>query len=616
MSKIGFIVPTEDMLACVQDTLREYPDIRLQLGLVTEATSIAEEFVANGAEIIIARGATAQVIRNSQLPVTVVEVPVTSFDIIRAVEAAKQYGAKIAVVTFSSMGFDVAWLGRILGVSLIEYAVVKSDDVESAILKARADGAASVLGGGVSVKIACEYGMPSSLITMGREAILQVAQQARQIREVLELDKVKHGLMTTVLDHAYEGIITIDSKGIITIFNPTAERLTKIHRSKALGSHIYSLWPELNLETVIRTKSEAFDEIVEIAGNRLICNKIPIIIEKRALGVVATLQETRRIEKMEAVIRRQVHARGHVAKFHFSDILGKSKAVFDAIEVAKNYAEADSSILILGKTGTGKEIFAQSIHNHASRSSGPFVAINCAALPSQILESELFGYVNGAFTGASRDGKPGLFELAHNGTLFLDEIGEMDYLNQSRLLRFLQEKTVRRLGSDRNIPINVRIIAATNKDLELLIQEKRFRDDLFYRLNVLSITLPPLRERTGDIKLLTEAFLKKYSKDSRRNISIEAAAIKKLEDYPWPGNVRELENFVERLVITTKSNRVNINEITALMNPHSNKKYNQEKILAIKDALATAKGKYSAAAKILGVDRSTLWRWLKQNNMK
>ena len=296
-------------------------------------------------------------------------------------------------------------------------------------------------------------------------------------------------------------------------------------------------------------------------GTRLVCGKAPIVFDDRPIGAIATFQETARIEKMEVAIRKKTYAQGHVAHFTFDQIIGASEAITDAIEVAKDYAKSPFSVLILGETGTGKEAFAQSIHNASRHADGPFVAINCAALPAQILESELFGYVGGAFTGASREGKPGLFEVAHNGTVFLDEIGEMDYANQGRLLRFLQEKTIRRLGSERNIPVNVRIVAATNQNLDELVAQKTFREDLFYRLHIYPVTLPPLRERMEDVPDLVKRFVARFAAEEGKRVrSVSADAMRLLSEYKWPGNVRQLENTVFRAVVLAGSDEIGVAE--------------------------------------------------------
>jgi transcriptional regulator with PAS, ATPase and Fis domain len=276
-------------------------------------------------------------------------------------------------------------------------------------------------------------------------------------------------------------------------------------------------------------------------------------------------------------------------------------------------------VLITGETGVGKEVFAQSIHNASPRSQKPFVAINCAALPAPILESELFGYMGGAFTGANPKGKAGLLEIAHGGTLFLDEIAEMDFGIQSKLLRVIQEKRVMRLGSDRVMPVDVRIIAATNKNLKTLIREQKFRADLYYRLNVLRLRLPPLRERKPDIRLFAHYLLQRYEKAAPLKLHWGPDALERLVQHEWPGNVRELQNIVERIVAVCKQQTIPAELISRVMrddddlpetpiNTVCSSASEREVIL---QALAQTRGRLSAAANALGISRSTLWRKMK-----
>ncbi len=318
---------------------------------------------------------------------------------------------------------------------------------------------------------------------------------------------------------------------------------------------------------------------------------------------------------MEENIRREIYSKGHVARFSFQDIHGKSPALLHAIAIAKKQARVDSTILISGETGVGKELFAQSIHRASNRADGPFVAVNCAALPENLLESELFGYVEGAFTGARRKGKSGLFELAHHGTIFLDEISEIPYGLQGRLLRVLQEREVIRLGYDRVIPIDVRVLCATNRNLRKLVEEGKFRSDLFWRLNVLSLSIPSLRERHSEILSLVRHFLLTASKSRAAEISFTAEAQHFLEQYTWPGNVREVNNFCERLLAVNSEGVIDEPLVKSIL------EYREESTVPLKfsdhdadirRALVQSGGSISQAAEILGIHRATLWRRLKR----
>ncbi|KYO64493.1 Limonene hydroxylase [Thermovenabulum gondwanense] len=338
------------------------------------------------------------------------------------------------------------------------------------------------------------------------------------------------------------------------------------------------------------------------------------------MGAVATFQEVSTLMKAELKIRSQLYENGFVANYRFEDIIHKSDKMSKCIDIAKKYAQLDSTVLIFGDSGTGKEIFAQSIHNESKRKNSPFVAINCAALPENLLESELFGYSEGAFTGARKGGKAGLFELAHNGTIFLDEISEIPLSLQSKLLRVIQEKKVMRLGDDKLIPVNIRIICATNKDLLQEIKIGRFRKDLFYRINILSIYLPSLRERKEDIIPLAEYFLKNCSlKMKKCIIGFTEDAKKYLLSLEYQGNVRELEGIIERACAICDNKYIDIEDLIGYY--ENTEEYvdiskeltleDQEKKLII-ETLRETNGNLTVASKILGIHRTTLLRKIKK----
>ena len=312
----------------------------------------------------------------------------------------------------------------------------------------------------------------------------------------------------------------------------------------------------------------------------------------------------------------------------FEDILGEGETIQKVKRYASKVARNDSTILIIGESGTGKELFARAIHSNSKRASSPFIAINCAAIPETLLESELFGYDDGAFSGAKKGGKPGKFEIANGGTLFLDEIGDMPLHMQAKILRVIQEGIVERVGSIKTLPVNVRIIAATNKNLDQLVKDGAFRSDLFYRLNVVPIFIPPLRERKGDVECLCNYFLKKYNSKMKRSFeAFSFQAMTMLEDYHWPGNVRELQNAVEYAVNVETQSRINSDSIPMNILHHStpkmlnkplNEKVREYELLLIKAAMDqhdhSVEGKKSTAQK-LGISLPTLYRKLKEHKL-
>jgi len=366
--------------------------------------------------------------------------------------------------------------------------------------------------------------------------------------------------------------------------------------------------------------------------------KIPIIVDDEIENAVAVLRDIDEIQKADEKIRQDIAVSGHFAKYTFNDVIGCSESIREIVRIGKEYAKVNSTVLMEGETGTGKEIIAQSIHNYSNRSNKPFVAVNCAALSESLLESELFGYSSGAFTGADRKGKRGLFEQAHTGTIFLDEISEINPLLQGRLLRVLQEKQVMRIGDNKLIPVDVRVISATNKDLHNLVVAKKFRDDLYYRLNVLRIELIPLRYRREDIPCLIDYFLRAYcAKLGKENIVFTSEAAEHLSKYDWPGNTREVRNFCERLAVMAKKTIITLEDVTNhIINigvnynnadelvdiVGKNKNLSKDNLnlnnmtkQSIELALIHSNGSITNAAKELGVSRTTIWRKMKKYNL-
>lgn len=622
MAIISFLAPDNSLLEKAKIALsKKHRDISVCKGLLSEGVVIASSLCDTGTEIIITRGGTAAAIRNAGIPVTVVEVPITGFDIMRCVEKAKRTGRVIGVVTFPSMIVGIEYLSSILDVELRLYPIKEESEAEPQVIRAIYEGVSVVIGGSITIQAAQKHNCPYELIESGTEGILQAADEAKRIVYARALEKQKSSLFRAVLDYAYEGIISVDNKGYITVFNPISERISNLIASEAIGKHISQVWPNMDLSNVIHSGKDDLGQISTINGVDVLCNKVAIKVNGDVVGAVITFQDVTQIQKMEAKVRSNIYASGHVADLTFSDIVGNSDIIKQAIAVAKDYALTNSSILVVGETGCGKEVFSQAIHNYSRRHQGPFVAINCAALPTNILESELFGYVGGAFTGAKHKGKPGLLELAHGGTIFLDEIAEIDHITQGKLLRVLQERKVMRLGSNRVIPVDIRVIAATNKDLKIMVKENKFRADLYYRLNVLQLKIPSLRERKEDIPLLAQLFMSKCKDKFRQPVKLAPTAITLLTQYDWPGNIRELKNITERISAIHKQEIIDASSIYLFLDEVNSSDTHfiapkPSELDEIKKALVLAKGKYTEAARILGIDRTTLWRKMKRLGLR
>ncbi|NQF14724.1 sigma 54-interacting transcriptional regulator [Brevibacillus sp. HB1.3] len=371
-------------------------------------------------------------------------------------------------------------------------------------------------------------------VQLGRNLAISVNNE-KQLKTKLE----------SILNAVHEGIIGIDKHGYITFFNEDAGKILHLRTEHCINKRFQEIIPDFQVEAVFESREEISDQLLEMRNLYLLVTKIPLMLDGQFLGVVVTFQDVTKVQRIEQEIRKKSTHLGLTAKYQFDNIIGMSQAITSTKEVAVKVSTSDYTVLITGENGTGKEIFAQAIHQNSSRKDMPFVPVNFAGLTESLAESELFGYEEGSFTGAKKGGKIGLFELAHNGTIFLDEIGDAPLSIQAALLRVLQERQVMRVGGNRVIPINVRVIAATNRNLMEMVQKGMFREDLYYRLNVLPLRIPALNERREDILILIEHFLQKKN----TNLILSSEVKNSLLEYNWPGNIRELENFVNYLTV-------------------------------------------------------------------
>lgn len=618
MKKIAFLAPHEAKLAEIKQVLHEFEnELIFEVGSLTDGLAAARRLVHKGVEVIVARGETAFNIRDAFPDIVVVDIPITGFDLAQTLDKARKLGDKLAVVSFPSMIKQIERLESVLNINVKKYHLSCREDGDSAVQKALQEGANVIIGGFTAVRVAKKRNLPYVEFITGVQAYIDCLYTAKNILKSVEQQKQRAGLLKTVLSHAYEGILSIDERGMISSINPVARQILNLNDERR--QPIIEVWPQLELEKVITSGQAVLNQFLRVNDIRILCSKAPIVVHNRIIGAVATFQDITKIQKMESHVRNEIYAKGHVATYTFKDISSLDPSTRDVVNMAKRFAVSDANILLNGETGTGKEVFAQSIHNYSKRAKGPFVVVNCAALPVQLLESELFGYVSGAFTGANKQGKPGLFEVAHTGTIFLDEIGEMDYVNQGRLLRVLQEKNVVRLGSTKVVPVDVRVIAATNKDLHALVNMHKFREDLYYRLNVLQLKIPPLRHRKRDINSYAKMFLAEFSSKQGSHLKLSAEATKKLENYDWPGNIRELRNVMQRLVVLASGKVINGNFLSRVLAVESDEKQDlseSPEADAIRKALEICHANAAAAAKMLHMSRTTLWRRMHKFGLK
>jgi PAS domain S-box-containing protein len=398
------------------------------------------------------------------------------------------------------------------------------------------------------------------------------------------------GLLEAVFLAAQDAISVVDEKGEHILVNPAYTRITGIEHDDIIGKNAHYDIEEgeesVHMKVLLTKKPVENTKLkLKPSGKTVVAQAAPIIVNGEMKGSVAVLHDistikdlTDKLEEAEKKLRQLTY------KYKPEDIIGSSKAINEVRKLIEKAAKVPATVLLRGESGTGKELFANLIHAQSSRSHKNFVRVNCAALSDSLLESELFGYDEGSFTGALKGGKKGLFEEANKGTIFLDEISEISLNTQAKLLRVLQEKEIMRVGSNKNIPVDVRVIAATNADLSKAIKEGKFREDLFYRLSILPIYIPPLRDRKEDIPLLVKSFIAKFNDEYGRNIvDISEEALRILQSHDWPGNVRELENTIGRAIIY-----MNINEkvIDTIHLPHFNKKKSpvDDRVIAYEEA--------------------------------
>lgn len=631
MIRLLFIVPYPELREKVEYVLDYHPEKKnLNVDVQVMTVEEAPDVLAEKYDAIIARGYTARETAKMYTQIPTIGLTVSGYDIIRAMsECCERYHPKkIAICGLNGQMFEAESISKFFGVEAKVYMPQQHGELYEHVNQAIQDGCDAIIGGYSANIVAKEKGVNAVVIRTGEDTIYQAIDEAVHTVEQIRHERLIAQMYKTIIYTSKAGVLYVDSKGKILVRNRVVRsmngEISLLNRPlKEVLPYLYKIFKH-----VMSTGTADIGRIITIPETRttVSIDTTPVIANEEISGVVINLSDITIIQDLESQIRRKLSERGLKAKYKFEDIQHQSKTMEQTIETARRYAASDSNVIIVGETGTGKELFAQSIHNASSRRHGPFVAINCAALPENLLESELFGYVEGAFTGTSKGGKMGLFEQAHGGTLFLDEIGEVTMPIQSKLLRVLQEKQVRRIGDNKVIDINVRVISATNKSISKMAEQGLFRKDLMYRLDVLRLFIPPLRKRQNDVEMLFLNLLKQQSREM--NISmpeIAPDAMPLLHQYPFLGNIRELKNIVERVcalmdgeVITRENFQEALYPQDLEMEPTwSLASALEEPITAeseperIQKALQQCGGNRTKAAKLLNMDRSTLWRKMK-----
>ncbi|MGM9931194.1 sigma 54-interacting transcriptional regulator [Pradoshia sp.] len=471
----------------------------------------------------------------------------------------------------------------------------------------------------------------------GYIALFQNVSELEKLTAELESQKKWKTLLQSVIHNAYDGLVMINEQEEITFISPSLLELFELDKEMKEKDKITKVLPHLSLEQVMKTGVAEVSDFMEIKGINYLVHRIPVYQGERIIGAIGKivyrqLHEVREAFKSAEDNRKVIHKQEGIEKsrFTFNEILSKDKQMDKLIRSGTKAAKSKTTILLYGESGTGKELFAHAIHSSSTNSRGPFITVNCAAIPEHLLESEFFGYEDGAFTGAKQKGKIGKFDLAHGGTLFLDEIGDMSLPIQAKLLRVLQEREFYRVGGTERIKVDVRIIAATNRPLERMVADGTFREDLFYRLNVISFEIPPLRKRKKDILLLSESFIRELNRQNGTSITgWEPLFEQAIMDYDWPGNIRELRNVWERAMIFAENGKVRLEDLPdyVLKNAGYDVFLQEEEEMtpqpllekaeqfAIQKALQMSGGNKSKACILLGISRSVLYDKLKKYNV-
>lgn len=629
MKEIAIVAPIKAMPELAQQVIDNYgySGVEVFRGNMSEGLESARVAIKEGAEVIISRGGTYEMIRaHTNLPV--VEVKVTAFDLIESFREAKQAdsGGLIGVIGYPNviMGADV--IAEVMGLKTELFEITNTSDIAAEVDRQIGLGIRVFVGDGNVESAVSKYNGTTILVKSGPQAIRNAIQEAEGILHAARQEKEKAQQFATIIDFVHDGIIAINNQGLVTVFNSASEKIIGLERQEALGRAITEVIPETRLLNILKTKRPEIGDIQKLNNDTVIAtNRVPVVVDGAVRGAVATYQDITEVQRLEQKIRIRLSEKGFVAQYKFSDIVHQSAVMAECIRTAQKFSGNDASVLISGPTGVGKELFAQGIHNSSRRKNSPFVAINCAALPEALIESELFGYVEGSFTGAAKKGKAGLFEMAHGGTIFLDEISELPMMLQGRLLRVLQEKEVMRIGDSKLVPVDVRVICASNRDLREMVGQKLFRGDLYFRIAILSLYIPPLRDRLDDVEVLSSYFVNESALRYRKGkITLGPQALEFLRSYVYEGNVRELQGMIERAVVVCESRVIAVEDLVTVQNNCDSARDDErgaffpegQTLKEMEDAYIQrvyekTNGSIKAASTILGIDRTTLWRRLK-----
>lgn len=611
MDSILFIAPQKEI---AQVACKVFQDLNISIPIIIakNEAAVSQARKYPNISVIVSRGGTARDLKKYTDKI-IVDINISFADIFPSIEKLSRQGCKNIAIISNNHIIDKEETDLTINDTFIKIRPYAADEDVPHIIESFEPKIDGIIGDIKPVEIGNTYNIPSIYIESNTLSITKAVKEALSIVDSQQKKLLRLQTLQSIINNIDEGIIVYDLNN-------------KPIFSNELGQYIinnnFILSGKHGTNKLVNFLNNYNGKILDINNEKMLLEVINLNLSDNLNNKVLIFQKVNAVEKTARKIQLALYQKGLYAKKTFNDILYNSDEMKTIIETAKQFAQSSSSILIYGETGTGKEGLAQSIHNASPRANKPFVSVNCASLPPTLIESELFGYVDGAFTGARKSGKKGLFELAHTGTIFLDEIGDLPLDIQSRLLRVIQEREIMRIGDDKIQSIDIRLICATNKNLKQLVREGKFRQDLYYRINVLRLTLPPLRQRKEDIMLLMNFYLNRYSHDKTKILQLADDIQAYLINYPWYGNIRELKNVAEVLAFIYKDG-LTLEQVKNILDEDTDETTTaaEENILSIpiegnlKDMEKAIirqliEKKYSSddICRLLGISKVTLWR--------
>lgn len=595
--------------------------------------SFLSRAVQQGTEILIAGDVYAGKLLN-RLDLSVVTINRSRIPFAEVIQNTLRYSDRAAIVWRERDSATIQKLCRNYGGAVTYFPYQCQEELDGILERVNEAGFRVVIGAGVVNPYAEKYGILVENVPYDESDILSAVRLAEHNLRALAERQEHAEILNTIQDNISEGIVSLSPDGTLQMINRSASDILALD-VRTVGAMSIRETPLYCQEVyrLLHGREAFYAKMLTVNGKHFVLEGRPVLVQSEFKTAILTLTPVEKLQDTEQQVRRQLLKHQGTASVTFRDIVGVSPALTDCIRTAQRYARVDSPVLVYGQSGTGKEMFVQSIHNASRRRNGPFVVINCAALPENLIESELFGYEKGAFTGALSSGKQGLFVQGHQGTVFLDEVSEMPLSVQARFLRVLQEHEVTPVGSLKVIPVDIRVIAATNRDLKAMVERKEFREDLYYRISVLTMRLPPLEERREDIRLLIRHFMEEKNREMGLQIQdAEPAAIEYLSSLPYPGNIRQLSNLVERAMALCGGKVLDLDSAVRAVQmsdspcagsgtPVQRRRLAQDSMASlqgelIREALERNGWNQARTAKELGISPSTLYRRIQAMGIK